>query len=363
MARYKIERCRACGYRHNEPKPGKQNNTCPRCNTRMYYSVNWYISYQTEGVKYIESVSPRAAEADDGLAKRRVQIRENRFFDIKADVTWHAALIKLRATYSRISGKTQRMYENSITRLEAADFNRLRLTDPDITDRIDEYICVRQEKDSVTNSTINRELATLKRMAKLCKLHDLFSEITMLPENSARIRHLSVAEQEALIRACESPQLRLAILIALNTGLRREGVYGLAWEHIDFQTMTITRTVKGNKSVRIPMTERLAEALKEYRQQAILSKHVFPSPGKPGEAVRSDNSRPFVNACRRAGITDFRFHDLRHTFATNFLFHTRDKRVLQDILGHTDSRMTDRYAHILDEQKRGAMKKYEAAGQ
>ncbi|HSW64245.1 MAG TPA: hypothetical protein VLH56_13200, partial [Dissulfurispiraceae bacterium] len=113
MARYKIERCRACGYRHNEPKPGKQNKHCPRCTQLMYYSTNWYISYQTEGVKYIESVSPRAAEAEDVQAKRRVQIRENRFFDIKAAVPWPLAVAKLRNTYSRISAKTQRMYENS----------------------------------------------------------------------------------------------------------------------------------------------------------------------------------------------------------------------------------------------------------
>lgn len=356
MARYKVERCRACGYRHNEPKPGKVNKPCPRCGTEMYYSKNWYISYQTEGVKYVEAVSPRAMDADDAVSKRKVQIRENRFFDIKADIPWHSAVEKLRSTYNRIKSATSRMYENSIAQLEAHGFKRYRLTDPDFPDRIADFISHRQ--NHVTNASINRDLATLKRMAKLCKLYDLFNEIRMLPENNERIRYLTEAEQAALLEACESPQMRMAVLIALNTGLRAEGVYKMMWEHIDFQTMTITRQVKRDKQINIPLTPQLAHELKEYRKQSILSKYVFPSPVKSGESIRSDNRRGFKNACTRAGITDFRFHDLRHTFATWFLYRTRDKRALQEILGHSDSRMTDRYAHILDEHKREAMQKF-----
>lgn len=59
---------------------------------------------------------------------------------------------------------------------------------------------------------------------------------------------------------------------------------------------------------------------------------------------------------------DFRFHDLRHTFATHFLRNTKDFRALQEILGHSDYRMTLRYSHVLDDHKREAMEAFERGG-
>lgn len=358
MAIFKIEKCGSCGYKHNEPKPQKQNKPCPKCATAMYYIENWYISYQLHGKKYIEAVAPQRREAEAALGKKKALIRENKFFEMKNRAsTFKEATEKLRKTFHSLSDDTIRMYENSLKILQRHGFDRLRLDQIDI-DRINDYIADRQD-EGVTNSTINRELATIKRMTKLCKLYDLYTELELLKENDARTKFLTEAEQDALIKECLSPQLRLAVLIALNTGLRKEGVYHLKWEHIDFPAKSISRVVKGNKTVHIPLTERLERELKAYRQTVVLSHYVFPSPVKPGEPVRKDNNRPFQTACTRAKITGFRFHDLRHTFASWFIMKTKDIKALQEILGHSDPKMTNKYAHLLDEHKREAMKKFE----
>jgi site-specific recombinase XerD len=71
--------------------------------------------------------------------------------------------------------------------------------------------------------------------------------------------------------------------------------------------------------------------------------------------LRVDSDIGFETACRNAKITDFRFHDLRHTFATNFLQRTSDIRALQEILGHSDIKMTEKYTHVVKEHLKKLM--------
>ena len=62
--------------------------------------------------------------------------------------------------------------------------------------------------------------------------------------------------------------------------------------------------------------------------------------------------KPFVNALKRAGIEDFRFHDLRHTFASHYVMNGGDLLALKEILGHSDMKMVERYAHLASAHKR-----------
>jgi integrase len=118
--------------------------------------------------------------------------------------------------------------------------------------------------------------------------------------------------------------------------------------------------VKGGTLVTVPITNTLREALREYkRQSVVMSKYVIPSPVDPSTHLRVDSDIGFETACKNAKINDFRFHDLRHTFATNFLQRTSDLRALQEILGHSDIKMTERYTHVIKEHLKKLMGKFD----
>jgi integrase len=149
----------------------------------------------------------------------------------------------------------------------------------------------------------------------------------------------------------------MAAIIALETGLRRHGCMTLKWSDMDDDY--IRKNVKGGTLVTIPITNTLREALSEYkRQSVVMSKYVIPSPVDPSTHLRVDSDIGFETACKNAEIKDFRFHDLRHTFATNFLRKTKDLRALQEILGHADIKMTEKYTHVVKEHLKERMDQF-----
>ena len=89
------------------------------------------------------------------------------------------------------------------------------------------------------------------------------------------------------------------------------------------------------------------------------SEWVLPSPECPDLHVSMNSNLGFPEACKRAEIDDFRFHDLRHSFATLFVIRTGDKEACRVILGHSKTATTDKYVNIPDSHIRESMKKFE----
>lgn len=267
--------------------------------------------------------------------------------------------------------KTRAMYENSLKTLTEY-FGHLTLNQ--ISPALVEEFKARRAKETrvaiidgkateipISPATINRDLATLKRLFSLSEEWGLISvnrihRIKLLKENNKRLRFLTDEEIEKLLQHCEQPHLKLTVRIALETGLRKEAILSLRWSEIDFQSKMIHKATKADKIVHIPLTELLEHELRSWRQfQKVLSPFVITYKGQPVKDIK----RSFATACRNAGIKDFRFHDLRHTFASHFLMRTKDLKTLQEILGHSDITTTMRYAHLLDEHKKEAMKRFE----
>jgi integrase len=381
MAVFKIEKCPKCRYQRNEPRL-KNNRPCPRCGKKMNYSDNWYISYQVLGRKKVEAVGPQKRLAEDALGKIRVDIREGRYFNMMPETPWHVAVEKFRA-WAKINVKpnTQRMYENSLKVLapyfEAYTLDKI--TAPMVemfkSSRMSQAKTIQKGNKriatdkTITPATVNRDLATLKRLFSLSEEWglvevDRIRKVKLLSEKEQRRdEFLKENEMDRLLSECQHiPHLHMAILVALNTGLRKDSVLTLKWSEIDFQHRRITKVVKGGKKLPIPLERELAQALHAYRSaQKIMSKYVIPSTTRQGQPL-STLSKDFRAALRRAGITkrvpDFRFHDLRHTFASHFIMRTGDLKALQEILGHEDIKTTMRYAHLLDEHKHRAMEQF-----
>lgn len=147
------------------------------------------------------------------------------------------------------------------------------------------------------------------------------------------------------------------VLLALNTGMRRGELFNLAWRDVDLDRRLVTVAGTGAKSGRtrhIPLNPEAFTVLTDWRNQSAGdTARVFPSPvtGK-----RLDNiNKAWREIMKQAKVTGFRFHDLRHTFASNLVMRSVDLRTVQELLGHADIETTLRYAHLAPEHKAAAV--------
>ena len=219
---------------------------------------------------------------------------------------------------------------------------------------IEDYIVARRA-DGVANGTINRELACLKKMFNLAikwgeAKRNPVVDVEFLEEPPGRTRFLSEEEAQRLIDCC-SDHLKPIVMCALNTGMRLGEILALRWDHVHIKNviepyLEISET-KNNKKRFVPLNDDMLELLRSLKDNG--SEYVFlGTHGRRLTLVR----KPFVNALQEAGIEDFRFHDLRHTFASHYVMNGGDLLALKEILGHSDLKMVERYTHLASSHKR-----------
>jgi integrase len=152
----------------------------------------------------------------------------------------------------------------------------------------------------------------------------------------------------------KSPRMRRIVLAALLTGMRQGEIISLRREQVDLKAREITLTkTKSNKVRRIPIAGALVPVLEEALA-ASRTGVVFES--RNGEAFTEDGVRNSWDRVRtRAGLEDFRFHDLRHSCATALRRRGAGLDVIQKILGHSSLAMVMRYAHLNEDMVRAAM--------
>ena len=350
-----------CGKQSYVPDAPKEVTQIPcSCGRLMRMLPNWYVTYSVGGKKKVEAVSPSRRQAEAVWQKRVIQVKEGHFFEKSVPVPWEQGVAKLTRSLRTASVNTRRMHANSLVALNSFfEGHRVGDISPALVDR---FKTLRMTQ--VSNSTINRELATLKKIVVLCIesgdiLKNPIEMVKPLRENLSRDRVLTEEEYERLLTACSAnPRLFLAVSIVSQTGLRKHGVYTLNWRDVHFEGKYIDKVVKGGKKVAIPMTDMLCNLLSAEKESS-KSEWVLPSPERPEVHVSMNSNLGFPEACKRAEIDDFRFHDLRHSFATLFVIRTGDKEACRVILGHSKSTTTDRYVNIPDSHIRESMKKFE----
>lgn len=215
-----------------------------------------------------------------------------------------------------------------------------------------------KKKKLVSNSTINRELACLKHMLnKAVELGMLrfnpIGGIKLLKENPGREKYLQKSQVKALIKGC-APHLKPMVLVELNSGMRRGELLRLKWSNVDFDNNVIrlkpeqTKTSKGRA---IPMNSILKATLKSIKRNPN-SEYIF---CKKDGSPYGDIKKSFATALRKANIKDFRFHDLRHHYASMLVMNEVNIRVVQDLLGHKSITTTQKYSHLSLKQKQKAV--------
>lgn len=139
-----------------------------------------------------------------------------------------------------------------------------------------------------------------------------------------------------------------AVLLAINTGLRRAELFGLMWENVDLNgaMLTVVNTKSGHTRY-VPLN---AEALETLRRWQRWPRHQGPSkyvfPALEGDKPMRDTRSSWAKLLDDAGITDFRWHDMRHHFASRLVMEGVDLNTVRELLGHGDLQMTLRYAHL-----------------
>jgi len=207
--------------------------------------------------------------------------------------------------------------------------------------------------------TVNLELGILKAVLRMaaseeCGFLEKVPRVRMEKVPQGRLRFLSEDEATRLlaecrraaehpVTTCRCPHLVAAVEVALNTGMRRGEVMGLTWDRVDLSRGVLQlETTKSGRRREIPMNRAVYDVLATLPRSGA---RLFPT------SVRA----AFLSAVERAGLANFHFHDLRHTFASWLVMRGRPLKEVQELLGHSSVRMTERYAHLAPERLRDAV--------
>jgi len=317
-------------------------------------SKDWYINYRINGKQYKRKIGPNKKLAEQVLMDIKVkkakgeylgvhEVKKILFTDFLAEYLEWARVNKSENTYALNRFCADRLREAFVGHLSGLTAKQA-----------EEYKVKRRQ--TVKPSTVNRELALLKHMCTKAaewgylKMNPLKS-VKFLKEPPGRLRYLTYEEMDALINAC-SLHLRPIVMVALHTGMRKGEVLSLTWQDIDLGARTIAvRHTKNNETKVVPINQTLYEELQRLPRH-LHSAYIFcNAQGEPYDEVK----RSFKTACRKAGIKDFRFHDLRHTFASHLMMNSVNLKAVQHLLGHKDIRMTLRYSHLSREHLQAAV--------
>jgi integrase len=341
---------------------------------------SWQIDYFDPNGKRVRQSFKKKKDAEAELGKRVSLIAEKRYLDVKKDynTTLGELLDKYTENYrNQVWFKTSKSYFLENFRQFFGKDTRLaniRYVDLETYQNHLKQKPTKQGKIR-TDATVNREMTCLHHVFTKAVEWEMTErspfdqgKTLLLKENNKRLRYLSKQEIDKLL--AESPKhLKRIVKCAIHTGMRRGEILGLKWSQIRNGFIYLEKT-KTNEARQIPINDDLAGLLRKIRrEQGLTSEHVFTyrqgehalKHGKwamQAKTVRcsiASARRAFEGAVKRAGIRDFKFHDLRHTFASQMIMRGANLKEVQEILGHKGMTMTLRYAHLSQEHKKKAV--------
>jgi integrase len=328
------------------------------------YKIRW----REEGRNRSKRVHGSHELAKKILRKKMSARDENRHLDVKREVNFRMSALIDRYRDEYASKKKSWNREKSILEGIRQELGHLFVREVDGT-AVQRWFRGLTEEKGLSAGTAVRHFNVIHHMME--KASGIWSKETAIDRNPAdlvevyrpddqRERYLSAEEISALKRSLDQKmyradvreinrtfyRLRLIILIALTTGMRVAEVFGLTWNDLHYSEglIAVRSKLKCGKIRYVPMTPELAFELRKY-PVAIGEEYLFPPKrGSKGERQRVEGS--FETILELAEIENFRFHDLRHTFASWYMMNGGDLYELAKILGHANIKMTERYAKL-----------------
>lgn len=201
--------------------------------------------------------------------------------------------------------------------------------------------------EGVTNATVNRVLEILRAILRRCvnewEWLDKAPMVRMLKEPTRRIRFLTRQEADRLLRELPDHMADM-VAFSLATGLRRSNVTGLLWSQVDLARQVAwihADQAKARKAIPVPLN---SEAMQIVTRQ--LGKHPTHVFTYKGNTIFQVSTKGWYAALKRAGIENFRWHDLRHTWASWHVQNGTPMFALQEMGGWESPEMVRRYAHL-----------------
>ena len=322
---------------------------------------NWYIDFYVKGKRKRRKIVPSKRRAQQVLKDVHIKIAKGEFlgiYDEKKVLFEELAQQYLAFSKANKAWSTYQRRDNvSVGHLNLFFKGKYLF---EITPKmVEKYKAKRLEK--VSPATVNRELACLKHMFTKAiewgyvKANPV-KAVKSLKEPPGRLRYLRPDEVKRLLDAC-CGYLRSIVICALNTGMRKGEILGLTWQDIDFENRKITvRNTKNNETRVIPINQTLYQELCKLSEQSN-GEYVF---ANRNGCPFGDIKKGFSAALKRAGITDFHFHDLRHTFGSHLVMQGVDLKTVQQVMGHKQIRTTMRYSHLSPEYVQQALERLDS---
>lgn len=328
----------------------------------------WWIDYRTPEGQRRRKLCGTHDSAKTELAKIDLAKKSETFIDPNASPTFKdfaETYLETVSTHKESHDREIRLMKNLVYFFTGSKLSKVKRS------RVLEYR--KNRLKSVSPSTVNREIALLRHMFNVAIDQGL---VGLNParggpgmkafKEQRRMRYLEMSEIETLLSAIQArivknssdklkasarkswQYLHAAVVMALHTGMRKGEILGLKWDSVNWEKRMLLLThTKNGEPRRLPIDTILLHELSEHRARIKNNELVFPSFDRDGNVIPlADVKGSFGRALKDAAIDNFRFHDLRHTFASHFMMGGGNLYTLAKILGHMDIKMTQRYADL-----------------
>jgi len=305
----------------------------------------WYVFIERDGNKPIRESTKTTNKqlADKYLTKRKQEVWDEERLGIKPDMSFKKVVDLF--INDKTAKRKQDTTDNYVALLgwwieQFGDLNVRQIEQTLIVNTI------KKREGKNANGTLNRYLASLRTCLRFAwRVHKLLDSVPaffLYQEPKARVRWLKPWEVARLLDALPA-HLRDMAEFSLATGLRQGNVKGLLWKEVDLVRRTVTIDgikMKNGETFSLPLSQAAVDVL--VRQVGKHPESVFTYRGDP---VRWVGNATWKAALARAGIEDFRWHDLRHTWASMLLQNGVPAKALQALGAWETPSMVDKYAH------------------
>jgi len=306
-------------------------------------STCWWVRFTHKGRRVQESTGTNDRQkAQEYEAKLVNSLWEQERLGIKPKRQWNDAVVRYVDETQHKASQVSDLYhlrwlDKYLNGVELQVINRDFL----------EKILKAKQAEGVANSTVNRVLEVVRGLLrKACnewEWIDRVPAVRMLPEPKKRVRWITRNEADRLVEALPS-HLADIVRFSLETGLRRSNVTGLQWSQVDLvrrMAWIHPDQAKARKAIPVPLSTVAVLTLR--KQIGKHQTHVFTY---KGNSITQVNTKTWRKVLKEVGIESFRWHDLRHTWASWHIQEGTPQHILQELGGWSSTEMVQKYAHL-----------------